>query len=231
MQTIASIQATDRAERAAVFNIPTPRAKAREYYGKHAQAQTETRVANWAQDNPAAYEWIVNNSDTNTFAGSLHSSLHRYGSLTDRQLLAVLGAIARATIAKTKAENAPSLSLEPIEVAFRKAQDAGIARPKLRLGEFTFSPAPMTGKNPGAIYVNGSEGTYLGKVSGGRLFTVAHVSPEVEQEIVAVASDPLNSAIAYGKRYGKCSVCARTLTDEESINRGIGPVCAERFGW
>ncbi len=189
------------------------------------------RVAQWATDNPAAYEWIVNHADTNTFAGSLHTSLLKWGGLTTKQLLAVQGAIARAAIAKTKAENAPSLSVEPIEVAFGKATAAGIARPRLRLGEFVFSPAPATGKNPGAIYVKHSDGSYLGKVAGSRLFTVSTVSPAVEAEIVGVAADPMNAAIAYGKKYGKCSVCARTLTDEDSINRGIGPVCAERFGW
>lgn len=193
--------------------------------------KSNNRVAQWAQANPAAYEWIVNHSDTNPFAGSLHSSLHKWGRLTDRQLLAVLGAIARSTIAEAKAQNAPTVTVEPIEVAFGKATAAGIAHPKLRLGEFVFSPAPATGKNPGAIYVRHSDGSYLGKVAGSRLFTVAAVSPEVEREIVSVAADPLNAAIAYGKRYGKCSVCARTLTDEASVARGIGPVCAERFGW
>ena len=64
-----------------------------------------------------------------------------------------------------------------------------------------------------------------------REVVAAAVGAEVEREIVAVAADPLNAAIAYGKKYGKCSVCARTLTDEDSINRGIGPVCAERFGF
>lgn len=189
------------------------------------------RVAQWATDNPAAYEWIVNHADTNTFAGSLHTSLLKWGGLTAKQLLAVQGAIARAAIAKTKAENAPTLSVEPIEVAFGKATAAGIARPRLRLGEFVFSPAPANGKNPGAIYVKHSDGSYLGKVAGSRLFTVSSVSPAVEAEIVGVAADPMNAAIAYGKKYGKCSVCARTLSDEDSIKRGMGAVCAERFGW
>ena len=31
-----------------------------------------------------------------------------------------------------------------------------------------------------------------------------------------------HAAIAYGKKYGKCSVCARTLSDEDSIQRGMG---------
>lgn len=214
-----------------MFNIPSPRAKARAYYGQQAADRSATLVAAWAEQNPAAFEWIVNHADTNSFAGSLHASLHKYGSLTERQLTAVHGAIARAKVAADKALNAPTLSVEPIEVAFAKASAAGIARPKLRLGEFVFSPAPLTGKNPNAIYVKHSDGTYLGKVAGSRLFTVASVSPEVEGEIVAVAADPLNAAIAYGKRYGKCAVCARTLTDEDSINRGIGPVCAANYGW
>ena len=214
MQTIASLNAADRAA-----------------YAAAPVAEISPRVLAWVNQNPAAYEWIVNHADTNTFAGSLHASLHKWGRLTDRQLLAVMGAIARATIAADRAQNAPALSVEPIEVAFDKAKQAGIARPKLRLGEFVFSPAPATGKNPGAIYVKHSDGTYLGKVAGARLFTGFHVSPDVERDIVAVASDPLNAAIAYGKRYGKCSVCARTLTDADSIARGIGPVCAANYGW
>lgn len=194
-------------------------------------APLSTRAQSWATANPSAYQWIIDHCDTNEFAGSLHASLRKWGALTERQLTAVEGAIARAKIAADKALNAPTLSVEPIEVAFGKATAAGIARPRLRLGEFVFSPAPATGKNPGAIYVKGADGTYLGKVAGSRLFTVSSVSPVLEAEIVSVAADPLNAAIAYGKRYGKCSVCARTLTDEDSINRGIGPVCAERFGW
>jgi hypothetical protein len=32
----------------------------------------------------------------------------------------------------------------------------------------------------------------------------------------------------FGKLYGICCVCSRTLTNEDSIERGIGPVCAGR---
>ena len=213
----ASAQFATAADRAAYATAPIPKAN--------------PRVAAWAQDNPAEFEWITNHADTNTFAGFLQHSLGKWGSLTPKQLLAVQGAIARAAIAKTKAENAPTVTLEPVESAFDKARQAGVTRPRLRLGEFVFSPAPATGKNPGAIYVKHSDGSYLGKVAGSRLFTVSTVSPQVEAEIVGVAADPMNAAIAYGKKYGKCSVCARTLSDEDSIKRGMGAVCAERFGW
>lgn len=36
-------------------------------------------------------------------------------------------------------------------------------------------------------------------------------------------------AAKYGKIYGFCMICGRTLTDEESIAAGIGPVCAGKW--
>lgn len=39
----------------------------------------------------------------------------------------------------------------------------------------------------------------------------------------------LDQAREYGAVYGVCCNCGRTLTDETSIEAGIGPVCAKRF--
>lgn len=39
----------------------------------------------------------------------------------------------------------------------------------------------------------------------------------------------LEDAKAFGVVYGVCCVCGATLTDENSIRNGIGPVCASRF--
>lgn len=39
----------------------------------------------------------------------------------------------------------------------------------------------------------------------------------------------LEEAKEYGALYGTCCVCARTLTNEASIEAGIGPVCATKF--
>lgn len=38
-------------------------------------------------------------------------------------------------------------------------------------------------------------------------------------------------AKSFGALYGTCCVCGKTLTNEESIDRGIGPVCANKNGW
>jgi hypothetical protein len=39
----------------------------------------------------------------------------------------------------------------------------------------------------------------------------------------------LEQAAKYGRLYGFCVRCGRTLTDEESIAAGIGPICADKM--
>lgn len=38
----------------------------------------------------------------------------------------------------------------------------------------------------------------------------------------------LEEAAKYGKLYGMCCICGRTLTNEASIEAGIGPICASK---
>lgn len=47
----------------------------------------------------------------------------------------------------------------------------------------------------------------------------------------AIAADPQGASARYGHELGHCGVCGKTLTDEESRARGIGPVCAGKMGW
>lgn len=46
-----------------------------------------------------------------------------------------------------------------------------------------------------------------------------------------IANDPQAASARYGHEIGACGICGRTLTDPESIERGIGPVCAGKLGW
>lgn len=46
-----------------------------------------------------------------------------------------------------------------------------------------------------------------------------------------IAEDPALAAARFGHQIGRCGVCGRQLTNDESRARGIGPVCAERNGW
>jgi hypothetical protein len=123
-----------------------------------------------------------------------------------------------------------TVDVSKIVTALNTAFSNGKKRPKLRLGAFTFSRAPDTGKNPGAIYVKKGM-AYLGKVVDGEFHPVRDCDDDTTKAVIEVASKPLESAVAYGFKTGICACCGITLTNPESIKRGIGPICAEKFGF
>ena len=91
----------------------------------------------------------------------------------------------------------------------------------------------MWGKND-AIYVKGGSAyhdPYYGKVVDGLWHPARDATPEVTAALVALAADPLAEAVAYGRRTGNCAACGRELTVKESIDRGIGPICFEKWGF
>lgn len=48
--------------------------------------------------------------------------------------------------------------------------------------------------------------------------------------LAKIAVDPQAAMLRYGQEIGECGHCGRTLTDETSRARGIGPVCAGHMG-
>lgn len=222
---------------------PATRAKAKASAQRRAVAKADaqaTKVAEWKAANPAETAWMESSAPRFEFAQSMLDALNKYGHLTEKQMatvqrLTVQSAERQAQYQverQAKAETAPQVSVEAIEVAFKTAKGAGIKFPKLRLDGFVFSPASEKSANAGAVYIkNKEDGVYLGKVMGGKLFTSRDCTAEAKERIVAVATDPKQAAIAYGQRFGACAVCGRELTDGDSIDRGIGPICAEKYGW
>ena len=199
-----------------------------------------TKVAEWKAANPAEAAWMESSAPRFEFAKAMLDALNKYGHLTEKQMatvqrLTVQSAERQAQYQaerQAKAETAPEVSVEAIEVAFQTAKGSGIKFPKLRLDGFVFSPAGANSANAGAVYIkNKEDGVYLGKVMGGKLFTSRDCTAEAKDRIVAVATDPKQAAIAYGQRFGSCAVCGRELSDKDSVDRGIGPICAEKYGW
>jgi hypothetical protein len=47
----------------------------------------------------------------------------------------------------------------------------------------------------------------------------------------AIKADPKAASILYGMTLGECGVCGRTLTNQESREAGIGPICSGKMGW
>ena len=86
----------------------------------------------------------------------------------------------------------------------------------------------MVGETPWKVQraVNGS-----GNLYGKRLTADGWVY--VPGGLKVIASDgqrmTVEQAQAYGRLYGVCAVCGRTLTDETSIANGLGPICQGRL--
>lgn len=54
-------------------------------------------------------------------------------------------------------------------------------------------------------------------------------APGLINQLTAADRMTLDEAKAWGRLYGSCCNCGRTLTDETSISEGLGPICAKRF--
>jgi hypothetical protein len=207
---------------------------------QNAKTGAATRKANTEAGNleafakafPDIWQWMDGNSFP--FAVSLRESVAKWGDLTAGQLDGARRCIAKrnaAIAAKTATvAAAPSIDIGRIETAFAIAATSGLKRPKLRIAGFTFSPAPTTGRNAGAIYVKRGQ-DYLGKVQGGKLVCIGGVSDETRNTVISIAANPAEAAKLHGMQTGTCSICGAELTNGESIKRGIGPICASRFGW
>jgi hypothetical protein len=191
---------------------------------------------------PILKDWWTDS--TFEFAVSMRTAAQKFGALTEKQLAAALRVAEKfaETKREREAEKAkeaeriaalPVLDVSHITTAFERAKEKGIKYPKMNLFsglmKLKFSRAPDTGKNAGAVYVKDANDVYLGKIADGKFRKSYDCDSEMETEVIKVCSDPEQAAIAYGMRFGACAICSRPLTNGESIDLGIGPICASKF--
>lgn len=129
----------------------------------------------------------------------------------------------------------PTVDISAIEALFNRAVENDLKKPTFRAEGLILSRAPANGRNAGALYVKRDEdGVYLGKIAGGK-FSAAYGLGQIEQEtakaLQIIAEDPHAASVKYGKKFGICGCCGRPLVDPVSIRSGIGPICAERYGF
>lgn len=140
------------------------------------------------------------------------------------------GGTGLSAAADGKPDASTEINVTKIAEAFERAKKAGLKRPKVTFKAIQFSRAPDTGKNSGAIYVKRGD-EYLGKILAGRFHGTNSLDAATRAEITAIAADPSAAAKAHGLQVGWCSCCGRELTDPNSIALGIGPICAENYGF
>ena len=214
------------------------RAKAKRSAANRKEKKADDQLAAFESEHPDIAAWWKDS--TFPFAVSLRESARKFGRLTSGQLAAAYKCVVKFSEARKAREAAeatpkPSVDASFIINAFERAMANKVRTPHLRLvGEDTrldFSRASDKGKNPGAIYVKSisDEGKYLGKIAGGVFSKARDCSESEERAVIAACSDPEQAAIAFGRRFGACSVCGRELNNGESVDLGIGPICRQKF--
>jgi hypothetical protein len=183
----------------------------------------------FATDFPAEFAWINAEANKgNSFAQNCLFGIRRYGKPTDN----MLAAVRRNLVPKPAPTVAPvdaSKLFERFEHAFKVGR---LKFPKLVFGDFVISRAPDTGRNPGSLYVkNRAEGVYLGMVKNSGFTASRDCTPEVQTTVMGLIADPFAAVDGYGRRTGNCACCGRTLTAAESVDSGIGPICAKKWGF
>jgi len=235
---------------------PEERAKSRDRAAvkrveKAHQIVEDTR--SWYATYPAEIAWLQQAAKRNsaragsfTFPADLLDKLNQYGSLTDAQLASVRKLMARDTERQVaRAATAPAIDATKIEKAFAVAREKA-NRPG-QMGTFT-KPLKLTSPDPDKITLSfrpGSPGSQwadmlfvkshddrkLGHIKGGKFFRKFDCSPAEEAAVIACAADPETAVVAFAKAWSACGVCGQRLLNDVSIARGIGPICAEKFGW
>jgi hypothetical protein len=210
------------------------RAKSDQRKGKLAQEAHDTFATSYAQE----WAWIQSSRATFGFAQAMHDAIAKYGDLTERQMETTrrlaLASAAREEIKAAAKVNAAArhvaVDVTKLQTSFSHAHESGLSRIKMTVGGYTFSRAPDFGKNPGAIYVKFGN-LYLGKIVAGVFQPSPACTDEHTAALIPIGADPFNACKTHGIETGNCSCCGRTLTDPVSVAAGIGPYCAERFGW
>lgn len=221
---------------------PQQREKARTSAADRKARDAQANIDAFKATQPAAWAWIEAKRATFNFAADVAEKIARWGDLHPNTLTAVLRCVARdeerdaARAAEKAAREAanPSLDIDASKIAeaFGRAREAGLTQIGLYFNELCFRPARKDPVN--LIYVTAGKGfnaTYYGKITGGKFIPARDCPADVKARIVIVAADPMAAAQAYGYETGTCCVCGRDLTNKESVETGIGPVCAGRMGW
>lgn len=182
---------------------------------------TNSQIQAWAEANPQF-----------SFAQDMLRAIRRYGSLTANQEAAVERCMNRVAAPKAQIAVAGE-GFTQLGEALNRAKARGIKHPCLVFNSFAFKLAGERSKNPGCIYVTGGRrfgSTYFGKVDlGGRYSPSREADAAIQAQVVDVCRDPLAQVVAHGRQTGNCACCGRQLIDEESVARGIGPVCFDKY--
>lgn len=205
---------------------------------RKAKLRQDNQARNAAHDDGALLDFVQANANWNDFFASLLNQHLDGREWTQKQAEA-----AQRMRAKTEAKraekdaNAPKADGTRIRQMFDDALANGKKRRALHAGRFddegellnkivlTPARAPRT-----EIWVKVDD-EFVGGIKDTGTLALRNWAPEwLAGVLTAIAADPDGECRMYGQRTGSCSCCGRELTNAESIELGIGPICREKWG-
>ncbi len=209
---------------------PSKLEKARQQRAKKKQDAIEA-AQKLNQDSPI-YASVFAMATWNDLARSLAEQHNAGKSWSEKQVAAIQSMLVRMEERRAQREaEAKAVDLQSIIDMFEHAKQSGYKRPVYRAEGLKISLASATGNNAGALYVKTDADEYIGKVADGRFFGTREATEEHKAALSLIAENPKDAAIRYGQRTGSCACCGRTLSNKISIELGIGPICAGKWGF
>lgn len=162
------------------------------------------------------------------FSQSLYNGFVKYGSFTDKQRHWAGVMVERAA--------APPAAMKPrvydLDLSGVPAGRYAVEQRRIQIDK------PVDGKWAGWTFVkDGSDYGSARRIAGGRpewngcveIQGSAQMSLD-RLDLEAIIANPLEAAKQYAKIAGRCCICNLVLENPESVARGVGPICAGKFG-
>lgn len=217
----------------------------------------EDARAAFDERNPGLALFLASAASWSSFAASLYGNIQQYGSLTDKQEAAAISMRAKSAARDVERNAARAIQQQEREASVAAVQAAPpmfsrmaegflsagqhLKFPKLELQTEDGLPVVLTrcgmkSKTPGHISITdgGDYGSnkYYGRLDPeGRAFMRNDAPASVTAVLIEFNANPQEAVKVQGKRTGNCCCCGRTLTNPASIEAGIGPICAGRWGF
>lgn len=177
------------------------------------------------------YESVVSMASWNELATSLMEQHNSGRTWSEKQVAAIQGMVARMEERRAlRAAEAQAVDLSAIVNLFVTAKASGYKRPVYRAEGLKISLAPESSVNAGALYVKTAQDEYIGKVADGKFYGTSAASDEHKLALTTIAINPRDAAVRYGRQTGNCACCGRALSNKESVEIGIGPICIKNWG-
>jgi hypothetical protein len=223
----------------------------RDYGNAPVRRERALNPANWdafCAAQPDVSRWIEAKAPTFDFAASLKNAVMKFADLTPGQYDAVERCMQRDTARdaqRARPHQGTQDQFPNIRAAFNTVVANGAIRAQITINDVNLSLAPPTGKNPGAIYVK-VRGDYKGKIVGAAFYPGRDDATEAFAALRLIEVDPTGAVRAQAERTAQrlaeaaaagipmslpCGCCGLTLTDPVSVARGIGPICAGKWGF